>query len=544
MQLGRKILYPFIILLFVYGLTNTVYSIEEIGIDNLQVQLLNSQEDTIRINILLELAEENRWTDIKSTEKYAKEALLLSQQYNYLKGIAYSNYWLSKVYVDSEFELSESLILESLKYAKAINDSILIAKNYNLLGNLLGNLDHKDVALDYYNKSLDIYLRHKQDSSAAAIYSNLGVLLGKDGDSLSINYFLKAAEINKRTKNHLWLAINFMNIGAFLLKVEKFEQGFDYLQLSSQIADEYTFKGIFPWLNLNLSDYYYKTKDNKKAISYANKSLQFSRELDDRLTELGALNRLKDVYEDLMDYKKAFAYSELIKTINDSINKHDRLKELNILELRYKFEEERKQFKIDKELQQAKHERQQMIYVFIILGTGFLLTIFVLLYFVLKSRVRRKILEKEKLSKDLELKNKELTTGVIYSIQKNKVLTTLTEELVEIENNAAKEETRDAINQISQKIKESIEANAWEEFEIRFQQVHISFYDKLSKEYPDLTPNEKRLCAFLRLDMSSKEISKVTGQSVSALEMARIRLRKKLGISNKDINLVTLLSQY
>jgi len=53
----------------------------------------------------------------------------------------------------------------------------------------------------------------------------------------------------------------------------------------------------------------------------------------------------------------------------------------------------------------------------------------------------------------------------------------------------------------------------WKEFEIRFENVHQDFFSKLSQLYPELTTNEKRLCAFLYLDMSSKDISAITGQS-------------------------------
>jgi DNA-binding CsgD family transcriptional regulator len=62
-------------------------------------------------------------------------------------------------------------------------------------------------------------------------------------------------------------------------------------------------------------------------------------------------------------------------------------------------------------------------------------------------------------------------------------------------------------------------------------------------KYPDLTQSELKLCAFLRLNMSTKEISELTGQRILTIDHARYRLRKKLGISNSEINLVTFLSQ-
>ena len=93
-------------------------------------------------------------------------------------------------------------------------------------------------------------------------------------------------------------------------------------------------------------------------------------------------------------------------------------------------------------------------------------------------------------------------------------------------------------NQVLQKLPNSLE----QEFEIRFQQVHNSFYDKLNALSPDLSTNERRLCAFLKLSMSTKEISSITGQSPRSIDVARTRLRKKLNLTNNDSSLSDFLS--
>ena len=84
----------------------------------------------------------------------------------------------------------------------------------------------------------------------------------------------------------------------------------------------------------------------------------------------------------------------------------------------------------------------------------------------------------------------------------------------------------------------------WEEFEVRFKQVYSTFYEKLRIDFPDLTPSELKLCALLRLNLSTKEICELSGQRPSSLDVARYRLRKKLGLSNSPVNLVTFLSKY
>jgi len=70
--------------------------------------------------------------------------------------------------------------------------------------------------------------------------------------------------------------------------------------------------------------------------------------------------------------------------------------------------------------------------------------------------------------------------------------------------------------------------------------VHKDFYDKLLEINPNLILSEIKLAAFLRLNLSSKEISSITGQSLESIKMGRYRLRKKLGIKDTE-NMVSLL---
>lgn len=166
----------------------------------------------------------------------------------------------------------------------------------------------------------------------------------------------------------------------------------------------------------------------------------------------------------ISEINKVNQYLEEIITVKDSINKHKRLKELDLLEIRYKFEEERKEQELETALLEAKLYRNELTIVIIILVAGVVIFTLVFLFVTQRSRIRRKtleqkntLLEKEKLSKDLEFKNKELTTNVIYSIQKNKTLSELTEELLDIENTAVKNETKEAIKFISNKIQKSLD---------------------------------------------------------------------------------------
>jgi DNA-binding CsgD family transcriptional regulator len=74
----------------------------------------------------------------------------------------------------------------------------------------------------------------------------------------------------------------------------------------------------------------------------------------------------------------------------------------------------------------------------------------------------------------------------------------------------------------------------WKEFEICFENVYNDFYTKLNEKLPDITLREKRLCAFLKMNMCTKEIAAITFQTPNSIDVAKHRLRKKIGIETDE----------
>jgi len=161
----------------------------------------------------------------------------------------------------------------------------------------------------------------------------------------------------------------------------------------------------------------------------------------------------------------------------------------------------------------------------------------------IKAELKRKNLrlEHDKLQQELEHRNRELATNVMFLLKKNEFITHTAEKLA-IAKKKFKEENKRLIQDVIRDLLQNTSKDVWKEFEVRFQEVHSDFYNNLNEKYPDLTPNEKKICAFLRLNMSTKDISAITYQSVRSIDMARFRLRKKIGLET-DENLVTFLAQ-
>jgi len=95
---------------------------------------------------------------------------------------------------------------------------------------------------------------------------------------------------------------------------------------------------------------------------------------------------------------------------------------------------------------------------------------------------------------------------------------------------------------LSNEMRKIIEMQIWEDLELHFEQIHETFYMNLLSQCPTLTKNERRLCAYLRLNLSTKDISSLTLQTVRSIEVARIRLRNKLGLkgTSEDLNMFML----
>ncbi len=146
---------------------------------------------------------------------------------------------------------------------------------------------------------------------------------------------------------------------------------------------------------------------------------------------------------------------------------------------------------------------------------------------------------RDALRSELEFKKKIMTENALFISRRSELGDSIIEDLRVI-NQRTNNEFSDKILGAVSKLRNLIKGQEWKDFEMRFEEEHEKFRELITRMHPDLTPNEVRLCTYLRLDMSSKEISEITRQSVRALETARSRMRKKLGLKRSD-NLVQYL---
>ena len=137
-------------------------------------------------------------------------------------------------------------------------------------------------------------------------------------------------------------------------------------------------------------------------------------------------------------------------------------------------------------------------------------------------------LTNEKLKLDIESKNRELAVSTMSLIKKNEFLNSIKSELKEKDN---QQDIKKVIKIIDKNINNT---DDWKLFEEAFNNADKDFLKLIKGKHPVLTPNDLRLCAYLRLNLSSKEIAPLLNISPRSVEVKRYRLRKKMDLAHES----------
>jgi len=139
-------------------------------------------------------------------------------------------------------------------------------------------------------------------------------------------------------------------------------------------------------------------------------------------------------------------------------------------------------------------------------------------------------LENERLQADIENKNRELGISTMHTIKQNELLNSIKSKLESVKD-------KSELNEVIEIINKNLDVESdWLLFEKAFNEADSDFFKKVKVEHPALTPSDLKLCAYLRLNLSSKEMAPLLNISPRSVEIKRYRLRKKLNLSHeKDL---------
>jgi DNA-binding CsgD family transcriptional regulator len=285
-------------------------------------------------------------------------------------------------------------------------------------------------------------------------------------------------------------------------------------------------------------------------------------------------DNLKTYFAEQGDFKNALRYASLYQTLADSMYNEESAQAIIELQTRYDTEMKEKENQILKD-QARILQLNNLLLLISVIASVILASFFLYLYFLKRksliqtSKLRQQEnmlheLERDKAEKEnlhlqevlfaeeeinrlqlmqLQEKNRELSTSAIHIINKNEVLGNI-KTLAEAALPGIDEQRKPIIRNLIREIDQNINLDEqWEQFKKHFESVHTGFFSRLAERFPALTQNELKLCAYLRMNLSSKEIAQMLNISIESATTKRYRLRKKLVLSNEE-NLVNYLAEF
>lgn len=437
----------------------------------------------------------------------------------------------------SEYHQALEVYFEALKLCREMDLERGTAATLTSIGLSYFELEETDNALEFYQQALEINERLENKPNLAVIYNNMGLLYGDEGDyDQSLEYHEQALDLRRELEYPLEIANSLNNIGRLHMQQGRNELAIDYLNRAFQLVDGQD-QDLSSIIHENLAKLYIADKQFDQALVHAKETLALSKEFGSKLGEKIGYELLAEIYENTGDYEQAYLNQQKLTSVKDSILNAEKAQQINELQTKYETAQKEKEIAV---LEQEKH-RQALLRNIFLGGLILFGVIGVLIYNRQKLKIRKnetelenKRLKEEQLTKDLEFKNRELTNHSLHLVQKNETMKELKDNIADIKQSGNGDLGKD-LQKLENTVNYSLNLDEdWEQFQHYFEEVHSGFFDTLKHEYPDLTPNELRLSALAKLNLSIKETATIMGITPNSVKTARYRLRKKLEMETEE----------
>jgi len=284
---------------------------------------------------------------------------------------------------------------------------------------------------------------------------------------------------------------------------------------------------------------------------YLLKSFEVSKQLNHALIYEGSLKQLYLLYEGKHSFQNAYQYHKLYVQYHDSITGEK--VQLQLAELETKYETTKKEQQITELEHQQEIQESWATTLKLIIASVVVIFLLVIIGILQKRKKDKQIqrqkeivhkkekelaaadleksrLKEEELQQSILYKSKQLSTHALHMMQKNTMLHDMQLDIKTLSKKANIDDKAD-FKRINQQINQSLRSHKdWDVFKLYFEDVNRNFYKKLVEINPDLTTNDHRLCALIKLNMNSKEMASVLNVAPNSIKSSRYRLKKKLGL--------------
>ncbi len=419
-----------------------------------------------------------------------------------------------------------------------------------------------------------------------ALYNNIGIIyFNKKNYDKAFVFYENAIKISKKESDDFMTSMCLRNIARIYEKKGEYIIALKYYNEALKIVEEKGFLSKLSMYYNDISNVYSSLNDNDQAENFALKSLEIAKNLNVDIDLYDAYYSLTKIAEKNGDYKKAYEYHKKFDASRDSIFNSEKSRQIAEIQVIYQIDKKNEEIYFLKEKgKYQKTIRNTFIALFIVI---LLLLLFIVSRFRLRNRllkkdkqqmelkvekeiIQRKQIEtenklkeeenlrfqteltaqkeiskirNEKLKIDLDHRNRELTSSTMYIYQKNQILSEIkakVNDLIIKSDSSHKQQ----LAEIDKMIKMSLEINEdWRNLKMHFERVHPNFFKKLQEKFPALTKNELKFCAYMKINLSSKEIARLLNVSTKSTQMTRYRLKKKMKLS-EEINLSDFIMEF
>ena len=443
---------------------------------------------------------------------------------------------------------------ESLTSYKQRKDKRGLASTFSHIGTSYGYIEDIKNSLHYYQKALELWKKLSDKSRIITTLLNIADCHRKLGDpekALKLN--LKTLAQAKEIKGNNRISSLHINIGYCYLDLGQSKDALESFEMAMQIAQETNDTRDIVRSKNNIGEFYQKTKSYKKAIEVLESNVEMSEDIGDIKALRTLYYNLNEAYRAVSNFKEAYYYRLKYAEINDSLFNQQNRNKISELEIKYRTSEKENELleeksKVNSLEQEKKLESLKLTYVSIFAFLIVIISILVILNVRFRNRIKTQRITEEKLMIENKLKSEKLNSSQLESelqikelellsyaeqlLSKDQTLDSYKSKIEQFQSSKEKPELTSVVNQM--KGRGTTSSLSWEEFRLKFDEVHLNFVSTLCDLHHDLTNKEIEISILLKINLSNKDIANILGVSYDAVKKSMQRLYKKLGLENSD----------
>ena len=378
------------------------------SLDSLNVLLEeHPKEDTIRVNILWEICRREASFRPSNNKARATEALKISAQLNFIRGIAKSNRYIADYYkVTGDYPMAIRHTYEMLKAYEHISFATGMNQAYQLLGILYDETGDFEQAKTYYNKAIEVCKRFDLKKELGYCYNNLaGMYFNLSEFDKALDMYLKSIEIRQEIKDERGLSTSYGNLAAVYVKQKKYNEALEYFEIALPMAKKSNYLERIANIYESMGEMYTMNGEFDKAEFYLLGAVSLEKRLNNKKLLQTSHNYLASLEKKRERFEKALQYAEMANSYKDSIYTEDKARQIADVEARYETE------KKDQAIQLLERDKKiQLLWTNILIAALTLLAILSVVIYKLmlyRQQKNRQILNLE--IDQLETQHKELS---------------------------------------------------------------------------------------------------------------------------------------